>query len=84
MEKVLIVMACGLPVPAVKGGAVATLVESLLKINETEKQVKFYVFTLGNRDSEYISKQYHNTEFFNIHYHPILLTLDKLISSKGI
>ena len=83
MEKVLIVMACGLPVPAVKGGAVATLVESLLKINETEKQVKFYVFTLGNRDSEYISKQYHNTEFFNIHYHPILLTLDKLISSKG-
>lgn len=75
-------MDCRFPVPAVKGSAVATLIESLLRINEIEKKVQFYVFTLGDKDSEYISKQYHNTFFYNIHYYPILLTLNKLIPSK--
>lgn len=76
-------MSGGLPVPAVKGGAVATLIESLLQINETEKKVKFYVFTLGNKESELISKEYNCTEFFNIHYNPLLLSLDKFFSHKG-
>lgn len=77
-------MPCDLPVPAVKGGAVATLVESLLKMNEAEKQVQFYVFTSGNKESESLAKQYHHTEFYHIHYHPMLLAFDKMISSKGI
>ena len=34
MKKVAIISSCSLPVPAVKGGAVETLIENIVKKNE--------------------------------------------------
>ena len=55
---VLIVSSCTLPVPAVKGGAVPTLIETLIKQNENYKNVNLSVFCLYNELGKEISKQY--------------------------
>lgn len=84
MKKILIVMDCMMPVPAVRGGAISTLIESLLKVNEEQKKDKFTIFTLGNKESEKAAKIYSYTKFINIHIPFFLKTLDKLISSRKI
>ena len=38
--KLLIISSCKLPVPAVKGGAVPTLIEELLLQNEVEQEIE--------------------------------------------
>ena len=45
MKKVLIITPCGLPVPAVKGGAVSTLMESIIKQNEINDQINLTVIS---------------------------------------
>lgn len=77
-------MDCMMPVPAVKGGAVSTLIESILKENEEKKQISITLFTLSDKESEIVSKIYPHTTFINIHTIPIIETLDKLISPKKI
>lgn len=61
--KVLIVSPCDLPVPAVCGGAVATLIESLIKVNETEMNMELTVFSSYDSKAECKSKNYPHTKF---------------------
>lgn len=54
------------PVPAVKGGACETLVETIIKENEKKKQVKIICVSIYDEEAYEQSKQYQNTEFIYI------------------
>ncbi len=61
--KVLLVTPCDLPVPAVNGGAVASLMESILKENETQKKLNLTVVSSWNKKAEKQSLMYKRTRF---------------------
>lgn len=74
-DKVLIVTPCLLPVPATKGGAVLTLVESIIKQNEVYKKMDLSVISSYDEKAEIKSKEYKQTNFiFLKKYH----TVDKI------
>lgn len=52
-----------LPVPTVKGGAVETLVESLINRNEEYRKFKIEVYSIFNEEACKIAKNYKNTTF---------------------
>ena len=55
-----------LPVPAVLGGAIETLVTLLLEENEKDNRVRFVVFSPYNENAEILSKSYRNSEVIYI------------------
>ena len=66
--KVLIVSPCvNLPVPAVHGGAVSTLIEYLMKENETEKKMQLTVLSIYDSKAEKVAKKYTNTQVEYVH-----------------
>lgn len=79
--KVLIVSPCDLPVPAVKGGAVATLIESLIKENTVKKQLSVDVISIYDEDAKKKSEKYFNTKFIWIKVPKAIKILDKIIDS---
>lgn len=82
--RVLISTQCMLPVPAVKGGAVPTLIDSLIKENEMNNNCKFTIITTYDKGNVKKYKTYKNTEFVVIK-HGIIVniidnTLEKILS----
>ena len=64
MKKVALVLPeQGLPVPAVLGGAIETLVELLADINEKEKKLDLTIYSRYNADAEKKSKNYKHSKF---------------------
>lgn len=62
--KVLIVSPCvNLPVPAVHGGAVSTLIEYLVKENEAERKMQLTVLSIYDTEAEQKAKTYTQTQF---------------------
>lgn len=55
-----------LPIPAVKGGAIETLLELLIEQNETEKKVRFLIVSVHDEEAEARSKKYKQTDFIYI------------------
>ena len=76
--KALIVTPCGLPIPAVKGGAVLTLLESIIKINEIEKKAELTVVGVYDEEAITASEQYPGTRFVFIRYGKPVLFFDEL------
>lgn len=67
MKKVALVLPeQGLPVPAVLGGAIETLVELLADINEKEKKLDLTIYSRYNADAEKKSKSYKHSKFVYI------------------
>lgn len=61
--KVLIVSPCvNLPVPAVQGGAVSTLIEYLIKENEAEQKMQLTVLSVYDAEAEQKAKKYPKTQ----------------------
>ena len=56
--RILMVSPGRLPVPAVRGGAVETLIESLLEYNEKEKKCKIDMIAMYDRNAERESCQW--------------------------
>lgn len=79
--KVLIISSVFLPVPAVKGGAVQTLIERLIEQNE--KQHKFELTVVGSYDpeAEKKSKLYPDTRFIFIKKPQSRVKTDKVIDT---
>lgn len=77
-ERIAFVTTGYFPVPPVQGGAVESLVYSLVKSNENDKAFQFTVFSSFDKKAVATAKQvYTNFQFFK---NPILLKLmDKLI-----
>ncbi len=61
--KVLIISPCDLPVPAVSGGAVASLMESIVKENEIQDKLHISMVTSFSKAAEEKSLKYKRTEF---------------------
>ncbi|MCD8372138.1 MAG: hypothetical protein LUD27_02425, partial [Clostridia bacterium] len=62
--KVLIVSPCvNLPVPAVKGGAVSTLIEDIVRENEEQQKMELTVLSIYDAEAEIKSKNYSNAKF---------------------
>lgn len=64
--KLLIITPGRLPIPAVQGGAVETLVDLLLNYNEVELKNEIYVVTTYDEKAEQISHKYQYTHFYYI------------------
>ena len=79
MKKVLIVSPGGLPIPAVKGGAVETLIEYLINENELESNFIFTVVSCENNDARIKSCNYNNTNFIYIRINAIFNNITKKI-----
>lgn len=62
-KKICIVVAYDYPVPAVKGGAVESLVQFLIDENENNNDFEFTVLTTFDEEAKERSKAYKNTKF---------------------
>lgn len=72
MKKVAIITPGVLPVPAVKGGGVETLLEVLLNENEKTPTIDFTVFTIDDKSSAKKQKLYRYAHFVNVKERPLL------------
>lgn len=79
--KVLIITPCGLPVPAVKGGAVATLVESLIIQNDIHKKANFTIVSSYTSEAENKAKKYVNSKFIFLKTPKICSIIDNFYDS---
>ena len=61
--KKAIICSQGLPVPAVKGGAIETLVEIICKENEIYRELDIDVYSIYDNDAIESSKSYKNSKF---------------------
>ena len=61
--KVAIIAPQGLPVPPVKGGAIETLIDIVLKENEKHHQLDIDVYTVYDQEAIKESKNYSNVNF---------------------
>lgn len=78
--KVLIVSPCvNLPVPDVKGGAVSTLIEEIVRENEEQQKMELTVLSIYDVEAEVKSKNYSNTKFCYIKCPAFLNYLDACI-----
>lgn len=80
MKKVLIITPCGLPIPAVKGGAVLTLIESIIKQNEIYKNMDLSVIGIYNNEALEKSKVYNSTKFIYLKKNIVIKKIDNFIS----
>jgi len=62
MKNICVVIPQGLPVPAVRGGAIETLIEELITVNEQQQRVKFTVICVDDENARCLAKQYKYTK----------------------
>lgn len=69
----------GYPVPAVKGGAVSTLVEHLVSENNRNKLIDMEIISLYNREAKEKSKDYPNVNFIWVKPPRIISWMDSMV-----
>lgn len=84
MEKILIISPGGMPVPAVKGGAVQNLIEHIIKGNEKVevkvKEIELYIATPIDEEAKKIAEnKYPNTKFIWVSIPKIITFIDNCI-----
>ena len=78
-KKILIAINGGLPLPAVKGGAVETLIDYFIDENEIRDEFELYVFSEYAPEIEQITKNYKNAHFYYVHTETISYKFKRLI-----
>ena len=74
------IIGCGyLPNPAVRGGAVETLVDSLVEQNEESRQARLHVMSCYDPDAVAASKKFTESDYSYIKFPFYVRTLDKVI-----
>lgn len=76
MKKILIISPMNLPIPAVKGGAVETLVENILNENENNRNLKISVVRVGEK----VKKDYEMCDFITINGNKFITFFDRLLN----
>ncbi|WP_289129528.1 glycosyltransferase family 4 protein [uncultured Clostridium sp.] len=61
--KIAIICPQGLPVPAVKGGAIETLIDVIIKENEEKNKLDIDVYTIFDKEAVKESQKYKNSKF---------------------
>ncbi|WP_099778217.1 glycosyltransferase family 4 protein [Streptococcus suis] len=69
----------GLPVPAVRGGAVENLIENYIRFNETEAQDEITVISCDNLEARVDAKQYQFSKFIFLDTSSIKYSITKFI-----
>lgn len=69
----------GYPVPAVRGGAVSTLIEHLVAENNSKQLLDMTIVSLYDKNAETRSKEYPNVHFVWIHVPAIIRFFDKIL-----
>ena len=69
MKKIIVVNNGTLPLPAVRGGAVETLIELLIKENEKRKKFLFEVYSIYDEKALEAAKLYSYTSFCFVKTH---------------
>ena len=64
--KICIILPKGLPVPAVLGGAIESLMTDIANINELEKKLDITIVSTLNNDAYELSKKFKHTKFIYI------------------
>jgi len=77
MKEIALILPPYLPVPAVKGGAIETLMTLLADENEKYGKVRFSIFSIFDEDAFSLSQKYSHSDFYFIK-----LTHSKLISKS--
>ncbi len=67
MKNVCFILPRFLPVPAVKGGAIETLITNIIDINELREQLSITVVTVYDTKAIDRQQQYRHTRFINVH-----------------
>ena len=78
MKNIIIITQCSLPIPTTKGGAVETLVESIINQNEYTKDFNITLVTACDDQSVIKSKKYNNTKFIMFKNNFIVELFDKV------
>lgn len=65
MKKIAVVMPSLLPMPPVKGGAVETLADGILKMNEIRARLQLYVYSIPDSYARIEAQRYIKTQFRN-------------------
>ncbi|RYL92711.1 glycosyltransferase family 1 protein [Sporolactobacillus sp. THM7-4] len=76
--KVAIVTAGTLPVPAVRGGAVENLVESLARVNEQYRKLELTVIGVYDQEAEKQARKYSHTRFIFLKSSKFIDFLDRM------
>lgn len=63
MKRVCIVVPPNLPMPPVKGGAIETLMQYIVDVNEVSKAIDLTIISLYSKEAEECSKKYKNTKY---------------------
>lgn len=63
VKRVCIISPGILPVPATRGGAIETLIMSLVKVNEIEQRMKLTVVSIDDMKAREAAKRYNHTNF---------------------
>lgn len=84
MDNIAIISAGVLPLPAVRGGAVESLIDFILNENEVENKVKITVFSIYNEDAEKLAKKYMFSSFeyirINKRIEKLILIINKILN----
>ena len=79
MEKICFITTGYMPIPAVNGGAVETLVEDLIVQNEVYKKYDFELIGTYDEKAFKKSKKYKNTNFVYVKTSKLVAMLDKIL-----
>lgn len=77
MKKILVIISGGLPIPAIKGGAVETLIDSYINENEKNPKYEFEVYSTYCENIERNQQEYKNCRFSYVKTNSFLYQLDR-------
>ncbi len=63
ISNIAIVAPNSLPIPAMKGGAIESIIENLIRENEIYKKVNFTIYSIYDNNAKKESEKYHNSIF---------------------
>lgn len=79
--KIAIISSCSLPVPAVNGGAVESLIESIVKQNELQNKYNIDVYAIYSKQAEENSSLYPHTKFVYLKKSDVIKKADAAITT---
>jgi spore coat protein SA len=79
MKNIAIISSGYFPIPAVKGGAVETLIQTLVDGNEENKELRLNIFSMYDKNAEKDSSRYKYSSFLFIKSPEFIKLVDKLI-----
>ncbi len=81
--KICVISPKGFPVPAIKGGAVETLITNFIDENEVQKKVLVDLVTIKEKSLNEIKEKYMCTRFIDVNLQNVLIRFLKKIESKN-